>query len=390
LGMLPLCQSFVDESAVREMEAFYPLHAYVCRECFLVQVEEVVSPADIFDEYAYFSSYSDSWVDHARRFVEMAISRFRLDEHSSVIEIASNDGYLLQHFSAARIPSLGIEPAWNVASVAQAKGVETITRFFDSGMAGEIAAERGQADLIIGNNVLAHTPELHDFVAGLATLLAPYGTITMEFPYLLRLLEGNQFDTIYHEHFSYFSLWSAARILEAHGLLIFDVEELTTHGGSLRIYAGHRSAHAVSDAVLALRERELADGVTDLTSYTTFEQGARASKRALLRVLLGAKDDGFSIVAYGAPAKGNTLLNYCGIGTDFIDFVVDRNPYKQGKYTPGRHIPIHPPEALVDAQPDFVVILPWNLRDEIMAQLSFVRDWGGRFVIPIPRVQVLA
>jgi SAM-dependent methyltransferase len=389
LGMSPLSGSLVDESALHRMEPFYPLHAYVCDECFLVQLEELVSPDELFGEYAYFSSYSETWVEHARRFVEMAISRFGLDEHSSVCEIASNDGYLLQHFAPGGITPLGIEPASNVARAAQARGIETLVRFFSSAVAQEIVQARSQADLVIGNNVLAHTPALEDFVEGLAKLLAPHGTISLEFPHLLRLIEQNQFDTIYHEHFSYFSLWSVARVLEAQGLEVYDVEELATHGGSLRIYAGHASAHRPTKAVAVLRERELAEGVTTLSTYMGFSTTVAAAKRGLLRFLTGAKNAGFSIVAYGAPAKGNTLLNFCGIGTDVIDFAVDRNPYKQGKYTPGMHIPIRSPDALVDARPDFVLILPWNLRDEIIEQIAFVREWGGRFVVPIPRVEVV-
>jgi SAM-dependent methyltransferase len=392
LGMSPLCQTHIAPEQLREMEPFYPLHAYVCGECFLVQLQQFVTPDDIFSEYAYFSSYSSSWVEHARRYVEAISHRLELGASSRVVEIASNDGYLLQHFVARGIPALGIEPAANVARAALERGVPTLLRFFGAEAAREIAAERGRVDLIIGNNVLAHVPDLNDFVAGLHELLAPDGVITMEFPHLARLMAGNQFDTIYHEHFSYFSFLTVERVFAHHGLTLFDVEELPTHGGSLRIYARHHEHRslAVSQHVTALREQEIADGFLRLEHYAGFAGQVQATKRRLLEFLIRARDRGQRVVGYGAPGKGNTLLNYCGIRTDFLEFTVDANPYKQGKYTPGTRIPILAPEAIRAAKPDFVLILPWNLKDEICRQASYVREWGGKFVVPIPQVQVLA
>ncbi len=391
LGMSPLCEAFVGADQRNAMEPFYPLHAYVCHECFLVQLEEYVAPDEIFDDYAYFSSYSDSWVEHARSYVDMAISRFSLDETSRVVEVASNDGYLLQHFASAGVPAIGIEPAANVAHEAIKKGITTIVQFFGLDMAREIAAEHGQADLLIGNNVLAHTPHLNDFVAGIKAMLTSGGVVTMEFPHLMRLIADNQFDTIYHEHYSYFSFSVAERIFAAHGLTLFDVEELGTHGGSLRIYGRHseNTSTPVAASVTELREREQASGVADLATYSAFDEKVRATKRKLLSFLIDAKGAGKHIVAYGAPGKGNTLLNYCGIGPDFIDYAVDRNPYKHGKYTPGTHIPILDPAALRDTEPDFVLILPWNLSREITEQVAYIHQWGGQFVVPIPEVRVL-
>ena len=391
LGMSPPCQTHITPEQLNAMEAFYPLHAYVCERCFLVQLEEFVGPSDIFTEYAYFSSYSDSWVAHAKRYVDHICQLLGLDDRSSVMEIASNDGYLLQHFVARRVPVLGIEPAANVARVAQEKGIPTVVKFFGQQTAREIAAEHGKPDLLLGNNVLAHVPDLNDFVAGMKILLADKGTITMEFPHLYRLMEQNQFDTIYHEHFSYFSLMTVEKVFAAHGLTLFDVEELPTHGGSLRIYVRHQedSSRPVSDRVNALRARELAEGFGTLEHYTGFDKRVMATKRDILRFLIDAKAAGKKIVGYGAPGKGNTLLNYCGIRTDFLDFTVDRNPYKQGKYTPGTHIPILAPEAIREARPDYIFILPWNLRDEIVSSLAYVREWGCRFVVPIPRIEVI-
>jgi SAM-dependent methyltransferase len=390
LGMSPLCQTHITSGQLGEMEPFYPLHAYVCQRCFLVQLQGFVSSQALFEEYAYFSSYSTTWVEHARRYAKMAIDRFSLGRSSRVMEIASNDGYLLQHFLPAGVPVLGIEPAANVAEAAVAKGIPTTTRFFGFETAGEIASEHGRPDLLIGNNVLAHVPDLNDFVAGMKRLLAPRGVITMEFPHLVRLMAGNQFDTIYHEHFSYFSFGTVEKVFAHHGLAIFDVEELDTHGGSLRIYACHTDAaeRPIGARVPALRQREIDDGFTTLARYRGFDEQVQATKRNLLAFLIEAKRDGRKVVGYGAPGKGNTLLNYCGIRTDFLDFTVDANPYKQGKFTPGTHIPIHGPERIREARPDFVLILPWNLKDEISRSAAYVREWGGRFVVAIPELAV--
>jgi len=388
--MSPLCQTHIAPDQLHEMEPFYPLHAYICSACFLVQLQEFVSPGDIFGEYAYFSSYSTSWVEHARRYTEMAIRRFALGPRSKVVEIASNDGYLLQHFAASGVPVLGIEPAANVAKVAVERGVPTTVRFFGCETAASIATEHGKPDLLLGNNVLAHVPDLNDFVAGMKILLAPGGVITMEFPHLLRLMADNQFDTIYHEHFSYFSFVTVERIFARHGLTLFDVEELPTHGGSLRIFARHveNAALPVSAAAHELRRREIDDGFETLERYRGFEAQVRRTKNRLLGFLIDAKARGKTVVGYGAPGKGNTLLNYCGIRGDYLDFTVDANPYKQGKYTPGTRIPILAPDAIRAAQPDYVLILPWNLREEIAKAAAYVREWGGQFVVPIPEVEV--
>lgn len=391
LGMSPLCERFLAARQLNQMEPFYPLRVLVCDRCWLVQLQEYVSREEIFTEYAYFSSYSDSWLDHARRYTELVIRRFGLTARSQVIEVASNDGYLLQYFVARGIPSLGIEPAANVAAAAQAKGVLTVVEFFGRAAAQKLAAVGVRADLLAGNNVLAQVADLNDFVAGFKLILAPRGVITIEFPHLLRLVAGNQFDTIYHEHFSYFSLLSAERILAEHGLALFDVEELPTHGGSLRIYARHAEdgSRPPTDRLRDLRAREIQAGMNTGAYYASFEDRVKEVKRNLLDLLIGAKRDGKSIVAYGAPGKGNTLLNYCGIGTDFLDYAVDRNPYKHGRFCPGTHIPIYPPERIPETRPDLVLILPWNLKDEIMPQLAGIRKWGGQFVIPIPHPQVV-
>jgi hypothetical protein len=391
LGMSPLCESYIHPSHLAEMEPFYPLHAYVCGQCFLVQLQEFVTPSEIFTEYAYFSSYSTSWVEHARRYTEMMIARFGLGPASKVMEIASNDGYLLQHFVARGVPVLGIEPAANVAKVAIDKGVPSTVRFFGRKTAAEIAAEHGRPDALLGNNVLAHVPDINDFVGGMKALLAPHGVITMEFPHLQRLMAENQFDTIYHEHFSYLSFLTAERIFAHHGITLFDVEELPTHGGSLRIYGRHdeNATLAVTGRVRELRQREIDDGFLTLERYRGFDERVKATKRKLLTFLIDAKQRGKKVVGYGAPGKGNTLLNYCGIRTDFLDFTVDANPYKQGKFTPGTRIPILAPENIREARPDYVLILPWNLKDEISAQAAYVRDWGGKFVVPIPEVRVV-
>ena len=390
LGMSPLCESFVRPDQLAEMEPFYPLHAYVCGQCFLVQLQEFVTPGEIFTEYAYFSSYSTSWVEHARRYAEMMIARFRLGRASKVMEIASNDGYLLQHFVAHGVPVLGIEPAANVAKVAIEKGVSSIVRFFGLQSAADIAAEHGRPDLLLGNNVLAHVPDINDFVGGMKILLAPHGVITMEFPHLARLMAENQFDTIYHEHFSYLSFVTVERIFAHHGITLFDVEELPTHGGSLRIYGRHQenAALAVTGRIRELRQREIDEGFLTQECYRGFDERVKATKRKLLTFLIDARQRGKRVVGYGAPGKGNTLLNYCGIRTDFLDFTVDANPYKHGKFTPGTRIPILAPEKLRDARPDYVLILPWNLKEEISAQVAYIREWGGRFVVPIPEVTV--
>ncbi len=390
LAMSPLCESYVDAEDLNKMERFYPLHALVCEKCFLVQVQEYVNPDRIFSEYAYFSSFSDTWLEHARLYTEKVVQRFHLHSGSLVAELGSNDGYLLRYFVHKGIPVLGIEPAANVAQVAIENGVPTLVKFFSEKTARELVAEGRRANLVIGNNVLAQVSDLNGFVAGMKILLAPQGVITMEFPHLMRLIEGNQFDTIYHEHFSYFSFLTAERIFGAHGLTLFDVEELPTHGGSLRIYACHAedAVQPIRQSVPELRVREEATGFTRLDTYFAFSEKVKETKRKLLEFLITAKRCGKSIAGYGAPGKGNTLLNYCGIRTDFIDYTVDRNPYKQGKFTPGTHIPIYPPERIKETKPDYVLILPWNLKDEITGQLSYIREWGGQFVVPIPEVQV--
>jgi SAM-dependent methyltransferase len=391
LGMSPPCQTHIAQHQLNDMERFYPLHAWVCQKCFLVQLEEYVAPDSIFSEYAYFSSYADSWVEHARKYTVHMRERFGLSPNSLVMEIASNDGYLLQHFVAAGVPVLGIEPAANVAKVALERGIHTEVCFHGRTNADKIVAKYGQADLLLGNNVLAHVPNLNDFVAGMKRLLKPSGIITMEFPHLQRLMEQNQFDTIYHEHFSYFSFFTVEKVFAAHGLTLFDVDELPTHGGSIRIYGRHAedSSRPVSERAQQLRARELAAGFDRLQTYLSFGEQVRSTKRKVLALLIELKDRGRTIVGYGAPGKGNTLLNYCGIRTDLLDYTVDRNPYKQGKYTPGTHIPILAPERIAETRPDYVFILPWNLKDEISAQMSFVRDWGGRFIVPIPEPHIL-
>ena len=392
LGMSPLCESYVSRDHLNGMEAFYPLHVYVCEQCFLVQLDEYVTPESIFSEYAYFSSYADSWVQHAKQYTEMITKRLGLSDQSHVVEIASNDGYLLQHFTAQGIPVLGIEPAANVAQAAITQGIPTLVKFFGEKTAHELVAEHKPADLIIGNNVLAQVPDLNDFVKGMKILLKPRGVITIEFPHLMRLMEENQFDTIYHEHFSYFSFITVERIFAAHGLTLFDVEELSTHGGSLRIYARHveDTSKSVGSRVTKLRSYEKAAGFTRLDHYFSLAEKVRETKCKLLDFLIKAKLEGKSIAGYGAPGKGNTLLNYCGIRSDFLDYTVDRSTYKQGKFLPGTHISIFHPDKIKETKPDYVLILPWNLKDEIMQQLAYIRDWGAQFVVPIPEVRVYA
>jgi SAM-dependent methyltransferase len=390
LGMTPLCQRHVKREELNDMERFYPLHALVCRRCKLVQLGEYVSPEEIFGDYAYFSSYADTWLRHAQRYTEDMIERLDLGPKSLVVEVASNDGYLLQYFVEKGIPVLGVEPAANVAEVAREKGIRTVVEFFGEATARKLREAHGAADLLLGNNVLAHVPDLNDFVEGMHVLLAPSGVITMEFPHLMQLVEQNQFDTIYHEHFSYFSFTTVEKVFAAHGITLFDVEELGTHGGSLRIYGRHAAdeARAVTARAVELREREKRWGVDDMALYYSFDERVKATKRAILSFLVEAKGRGKRIVGYGAPGKGNTLLNYCGIGTDFLDYTVDRSPHKQGTFTPGTHIPIHDPERIRETKPDYVFILPWNLKEEIMKQMAHIREWGGKFVVPIPEVRV--
>ena len=390
LGMSPLANSYLTPEQANRMEPFYPLRALVCGECLLVQLEEFETPDQIFEEYSYFSSYSTSWVDHSRRYASQMMERFGLGEHSHVVELASNDGYLLQFFHERRIPVLGIEPAANVAKVALQKGIPTLVEFFGLDTARSLSSE-SRADLLIGNNVLAHVPDLNDFVAGMKELLKPGGLITMEFPHLPRLLEDNQWDTIYHEHFSYFSFSTASKVFAAHGLRLFDVEELPTHGGSLRIYACHADDPRPDEPRAAeLLGREAARGYLDLELYTRYGRRVAEEKRQIVQFLIDLKCEGKRIVGYGAPAKGNTLLNYCGVRTDFLDYTCDLNPHKQGHLLPGTHIPIRSPDVLRTDKPDVVFILPWNLKDEIMDQLSFVREWGGQFAARAPDLTLLA
>jgi hypothetical protein len=390
LGMSPLCESYLPRHKLDSMEPYFPLHALVCGECFLVQLKEYVTPEHIFEEYAYFSSYSTTWVSHAKAYCEMIASRLNLGPESLAVELASNDGYLLQHFAPLSVPVLGIEPAANVAKVAIDKGIPTHVDFFGVRLAGQLVKEGKRADLIAGNNVLAQVPDLNDFVAGMRILLKPEGLITLEFPHLQRLIEENQFDTIYHEHFSYFSFITIERMAERHGLKLIDVEELQTHGGSLRVYLAHTTSnHMPGPRVAELLKREERLGFRDLETYSSFDEQVRRTKRQLLDFLIKTKDEGKSICGYGAPGKGNTLLNYCGIGPDFLDFTVDRNPYKHGRYTPGQHIPIFSVEAIDCARPDYVLILPWNLKDEIVRQMRHIGNWGGKFIVPIPKVTVI-
>ena len=390
LGMSPLCESFLSAEQLNTMEPFYPLNVRICGACFLAQVEEYVTPEHIFREYAYFSSYAQSWLDHAKRYVAMAVERFRLERSSRIVELASNDGYLLQFFVERGIEVLGIDPAENVAKAAEARGVRTLTRFFGQELAGELARDEMMADLVVGNNVLAQVPDINDFVAGIRMILKPHGMVTIEFPHLLRLMAENQFDTIYHEHFSYFSLLTAERILGAHGLRVFDVEPLWTHGGSLRIFACHaaNTQQETGPRVAQLIAQERAAGLDELGTYAAFAERVKETKRKLLDFLITAKRAGKAVVGYGAPGKGNTLLNYCGVRTDFLDYTVDRNPYKHGKFLPGTHIPVLPPERIAETRPDYLLILPWNFKDEIMEQMAFIRRWGGKFVVPIPEVTI--
>ena len=390
LGMSPLCETYPTHADLNRGEIYYPLHAYVCSECFLVQLEEYESSESIFSDYPYFSSYSDSWLRHCENYCNRMIQGLGLDEKSFVIEVASNDGYLLQYFVRQNISVLGIEPAANVAKVAIDKQIPTLVRFFGSKLASELALKRRTADLVIGNNVLAQVPDLNDFVAGLKILLKPDGVVTLEFPHVLRLIEQNEFDTIYHEHFSYFSMITTVRILETHGLRVFDVEELPTHGGSLRVYACRveSQTHQVGLTVQKVIEDETSAGLACADGYRKFSQQVKETKFALVEFLLRAAREGKSVAGYGAPGKSATLLHYCGIGKDLIEYTVDRSPHKQGRFLPGSRIPIYHPGRIRETMPDYVVILPWNLKDEIIDQLAFIREWGGQFVVPIPSVSV--
>jgi hypothetical protein len=391
LGMSPLCQDHVKPEELNRMEPFYPLHAYVCDNCFLVQLEEFVAPSAIFNDYAYFSSYSDSWLQHAKRYTDQMVGKFPITSNSLVAELASNDGYLLQYFMEKGIPVLGIEPAGNVAEWAiKNRGIRTENKFFGMDTSKAMVDKYGKADLLIGNNVLAHVPDINDFVSGMKNFLSKDGLITMEFPHLLRLMERNQFDTIYHEHFSYLSFTTVEKIFQYHGLAMFDVEELPTHGGSIRIYAKHieDTTKEISFRVAELLKREREVGMLSINFYKDFEEKVRNTKRRILEFLIHAKNDGKTIAGYGAPGKGNTLLNYCGIRTDFIDYTVDRNPHKQGNFLPGTLIPIYEPNKIKETKPDYVFILPWNLKEEIMESMSFIQEWGGKFVVPIPEVKV--
>ena len=389
LGMSPLSESFLSADEIRLMEPFFPLHVFACDQCYLVQLEAFVPPDEIFSEYAYFSAYSTAWVEHARQYVEMIRERLRLGRDDLVVELASNDGYLLQHFLGTGIPILGVDPATNVAQAAEERGVPTLVAFFGRATAQELVDAGKRASLIVGNNVLAQVPDLNDFVAGVKILLRDGGTATFEFPHLLRLIDGLQYDTIYHEHFSYFSFATTCEILRAHRLDVYDVEELWTHGGSLRVYVQHAGGpHEGTKAVPAMLAREDEEGLRSVSRYARFAEEVKESKRVLLELLIRLRREGKQVVGYGAPGKGNTLLNYCGIRTDLLDYTVDRNPYKHRLYTPGTHIPIFPPERIAETRPDYVLVLPWNLIDEIAAQLAYIEEWGGRLIVPIPSAAI--
>lgn len=389
----PTSNSFLTNDELNEPEVFYPLKVYTCHQCFLVQIDEYKKSDAIFDsKYAYFSSYSTSWLAHAKKYTETMVERFGFDSSSQVIEIASNDGYLLQYFKEREIPVMGIEPTANTAEVAIGKGIKTIIEFFGVELADRLANMwEVRADLLLGNNVLAHVPDIVDFVRGMKIILAEKGVITMEFPHLMQLVDNNQFDTIYHEHFSYLSLHTVKQIFESEELEVFDVEELQTHGGSLRIYARHKSDHSkpVTAAVATLLQKESDKGMTRIAYYQHFQEKALQVKTELLSFLLEQKRSGRKVAAYGAAAKGNTLLNYCGVKNDLVEYVVDANPHKQNKYLPGSHIPVVEEEYLKANKPEYVIVLPWNLEQEITAQLSYIREWQGRFVIPIPKLKLL-
>ena len=391
LGLSPVSNAFVDPAHAADGEMFYPLHAMVCEACWLVQLGDATrTDLHFHDNYVYFSSFSSSWLEHARRYVEQITARLQLGDASRVMELASNDGYLLQYFQQAGIPCVGIEPSDNTAAAARAKGIDTRTAFFHRATATALAAQGEQVDLLLGNNVLAHVPDLNEFVGAMPIVLKPEGVVTLEFPHLHKLIAGRQFDTIYHEHYSYLSLVALMPVFARAGLRVFDVEHLPTHGGSLRLFVCLQgAAHAETPAVQACLQLEIDAGLTTLSTYTDFNASVRATKRAMLSFVLAARDEGKRIAAYGAAAKGNTLLNYCGIGADLIDYVVDRNPAKQGRLMPGSRIPVRAPEAVFASRPDYLLILPWNIQDEVMAQMAGIREWGGKFVVPIPQVAVL-
>ena len=391
LGSSPLSNAFVKNENLNKMEKKFPLKVFLCDNCFLVQIPEFETPDNIFSEYAYFSSYSKSWLEHVENYTNMISKKNNLGKNSLVVELASNDGYLLQFFKQKGIPVIGIEPAHNVAKVAEDKGIKTITEFFGEKLAERLATEKIKADLIIGNNVLAHVPNINDFVKGMSILLKSDGSINMEFPHLLQLIKHNQFDTIYHEHFSYFSLYTVKKIFEFHNLEIFDVEEILTHGGSLRIYSKHKENKnfKIKNSVNEILEKEKTFGLLETSFYLEFSKAIESIKKELTDFFNTAKKDGKKIVCYGAAAKGNTLLNYCRIGREYVEYVVDKNPHKQGLYLPGSHLQIKEPEEIKKTKPDFVVILPWNIKDEIMNEISFIHDWGGKFVIPIPKVNIV-
>lgn len=390
LGVSPLANSYLKPDQLDHMEPFYPLHVRVCARCFLVQLPQLATREEIFEEYSYFSSYSDSWLDHCRAYTNMMIDRFGLRKDSRVVELASNDGYLLQYFVERQIPVLGIEPAANVAEVARKRGINTMVTFFGEKTAQQLFEEGWSADLIAGNNVLAHVPDINDFVEGIRILLKPTGVVTIEFPHVMRLMQETQFDTIYHEHFSYLSFTTVEHVFAKHQMKLFDVQELPTHGGSLRIFAAHKedTSKVQCEAVRELRQREEQAGFRSLAPYLAFNERVAQTKRRLLQFLIEAKERGKHVVGYGAPAKGNTLLNYCGVRTDFLDYTVDRNPVKQGQFLPGVRIPIYAPDVIRQTKPDFVLVLPWNIKDEVMQQMAFIREWGGKFVVPIPEIKV--
>jgi SAM-dependent methyltransferase len=390
LGTSPFANSLIEPHQSGAAEKHYPLELFVCSNCLLVQLDAFETPDAIFSNYSYFSSFSDTWVEHARRYVETICNRYKFDQNSQVVEIASNDGYLLKEFVRRNIPALGIEPAVNVAQVAQDAGIPTINKFFGNALARELVGRGIGADLIIANNVLAHVPDLNDFVSGFKILLKPKGVLTIEFPHLLRLMEGVQFDTVYHEHFSYFSFFAAEKLMASHGLQIFDVERLETHGGSLRLYVTHQE-NAVSHGagVSSLREEELGAGLLSIDGYSKFPDMVRRVRRKLLRFLLDAEESGKVVVGYGAPAKAVTLLSYCGVGADLLQFTVDRSPHKQGRLLPGSRLPIYEPDRIREAKPHYILIFPWNIKDEIVSQLSYARSWGAKFVVPIPEVEII-
>jgi SAM-dependent methyltransferase len=392
LGKSPLCESFLTTEQLDQVEPFYPLHVRICDECLLVQLEAYVPAEEIFRDYAYFSAYSESWVAHAAAYADVVAERFGLGPDSLVVELASNDGYLLQHFVQRGIPALGIDPAENVAEAARERGVETVVDFFDSRLAEQLVAEGRRPDLIAANNVLAQVPPLNDFVAGIEIVLAPHGVATIEVPHIVRLIEGLQFDTIYHEHYSYFSLTTLVRLFSDHRLEVFDVEELPSHGGSLRVYVKRQGddLHELSPQVARVLDDERAGGYDTVDGYADFAHSVEEVKWSLLELLIGLRREGKRVVGYGAPGKGNTLLNYCGIRTDLLEYTVDRNPHKHGKHLPGTHIPIYAPSRIDESRPDYILLLPWNLKKEIMVQLSHARDWGAQLIVPIPKPEVLA